>query len=267
MSYLKELESLNIAQLWCGKASAYEVLIALLYAIEKDGHDISKFPKYESLLELKDFMESDKSHRYYSRMKDFQAPQGTEKIPLERVNLSLLVKLIVHRIDDVCIKYFQSSTSSEWVPRNSYGDKVLGYWKIFDSKYPSDVTEFMKNSKPTKSTTEVIPTENKIEGLKTILTKVQGAWAQKVSEKIQTLETAKIEQVTKVSEAAEVTEAVEPVKEKVQKQMKPKKTIKPESKTTTPVDDGQGEWTKVGTTRKVKAVKNKDKYKPKNTTK
>lgn len=267
MSYHKELESLNIAQLWCGKASAYEVLIALLYAVEKDNYETSKFPKYDSLLDLKEFMESDKSHRYYYRMKEFQAPPGTEKIPLERVNLSLLVKLIINRIDDVCIKYFQNSESSEWVPRNNYGDKILSYWKIFDSKYPSDVYEFVKNFKPSKETTESVPVENKIEGLKTILTRVQGAWAQKVSDKIQTLETVKIEeQVPQVPQVPQETQKSE-VHEKVQKQVKYKKPYNAESKTTQHIDDGQGEWTKVGGEHKVKGVKNKDKYKPKNTTK
>ncbi len=260
MSFHKELESLNISQLWCGKASAYEVLVAVLHAIDRESNS-SQFPKYDSLLELKEFMETDKSHRYYSRMKEFQAPTGTEKVPLEHAKLSLLVKLIVHRIDDVCIKYFQSSTSSEWVPRNTYGEKVLKFWKLFDSKYPSDVSEFMKNYKPSDKPKEVHETKQSVDGLKSMLTKVQGAWAQKISNKIQELES---NQVTQTEQVTEEVQVVPKVISKKTTSSKPKKSTKPQVET--PVDDGQGEWTKVGT-QKTRAPKNKDKYKPKNITK
>ena len=260
MSFHKELESLNISQLWCGKASAYEVLVAVLHAIDRESNS-SQFPKYDNLLELKEFMETDKSHRYYYRMKEFQAPSGTEKVPLEHAKLSLLVKLIIHRIDDVCIKYFQSSTSSEWVPRNTYGEKVLKYWKLFDSKYPSDVSEFIKTYKATDKSNEVHhETKESINGLKTMLTKVQGVWAQKLSNQIQELESKKVQ------ETEEVKEAAQDVTSKKTVSSKPKST-KLQQQAEPPVDDGQGDWTKVGGTQKTRAPKNKDKYKPKNTTK
>jgi len=102
MSYLLQLNNLQAVNLWCGRASLEECIVALLYTIEKNNYN--NFPNCDTIIELLNFIRTD-IKKYSSRMKSLEAPKGTERIPLIQVNIVLLVKLIVFRLKLLKDKY------------------------------------------------------------------------------------------------------------------------------------------------------------------
>ncbi len=237
MAYFKILQDINADQLWCGKGSAYECLIALLHSIEKNHY--MDFPQYDKLLSLEQFMIRDKSDKFYSRTKELEAPPNTGRVPLGSANASLLIKLLVNRIDYVCINYFKTPKSSDWEPRNTYGEQILEFWNTFNTKYIPTVMEFIKNYKVNSESKE-------IEGYKKIVGTLKGAWSTKVEHKI-----SQLEESLKISEA-EVKEMEKNTNDIPKKEHD--KTEK-KSKYNKKNDDEPGEWVKVG--KKPHTMKNK----------
>ena len=269
MSYLATLKNNNADKLWCGKGSTYDCLLALLNAIEKENYS-DAFPESENLYNFLVFVENDNSNRFFNRLKELSAPPNTGRIPLDDAKSSLLVKLLVNRLDNVCIEYFHSNKSSEWVARNSYGEKLLKFWNMFNTEYIKEVMEFLKTHKPSYKPQEKQNEEKDNQGLETpeiklqryksMASKLQGAWAGKLNGKIEKLEeevTQKKQFIEKVIEVAK-----EVVKEKEKDKAESKKIVvkremkntKKYNKTQKPEDDGQGGWTKV-TSKKKKTSK------------
>ncbi len=242
--YLNNLKELNADKLWCGKASAREVMNALFYGIEREMYD--NFPEYNKLNELMNFINNDKSNRFNMRMSTIEAPLNTGKIPLDAIKPSLTVKLIAHRLDDICIKYFHTDKRVEWIPRNKYGELLLSYWNLFTKEYIASVVEYSKTQKS--------PEEKKLDFFKTMLNKTQGAWANKLQKQIQDTEEKVIKIVEKAKEKESET-SVQPTEQKVHEEKKQFSKGKKEKK----LDDEQngGEWIKVGK----KPIKNKVKTK------
>lgn len=120
MSYLLQLNNLQAVNLWCGRASLEECLVALLYSIEKN--NCVSFPNHDNLKELLEFIRID-TKKYSPRMKSLEAPKGTERIPLIQVNISLLVKLIVFRLKIIADKYLEL-TKFKNIFNNDYINKT-----------------------------------------------------------------------------------------------------------------------------------------------
>jgi hypothetical protein len=251
MSYIETLKKNNADKLWCGKASTYDCLLGLLHAIETENWD-STYPESENLYNFLVFVENDNSNRFFSRLKELNAPPNTGRVPLSDAKSNLLVKLLVNRLDTVCMDYFHSNNSSEWAPRNTYGEKLLGFWKTFNNDYIKQVMEFVKTHKCLeKESTEETP-ETKLEKCKNMASTLKGAWAAKLTTQIQKLEEEvtsqkKVEKVDK-PEKTETSTKVATLSKKVIV----KRDTKTKKSTTTQQsnDDGQGNWVKVTNKRK-----------------
>jgi hypothetical protein len=265
MSYLETLKNNNADKLWCGKGSTYDCVLALLHAIERENWD-SEFPESENLYNLLVFVENDNSNRFFNRLKQLEAPPNTGRIPLCDAKSNLLAKLVVNRLDTVCVDYFHSDKSSEWVARNTYGEKLLKFWNIFNTQYIKTVLEFVKSHKSSPkvlSSDEVqaeTSPESKIDSYKTIASKLHGVWASKVNTKIEKIQ----QELSKPSVETKQTEKTDKKVESTHSEKKnteKKVVVKREPKITKynkqkqPEDDGQGEWTKVTNKKKVSTTK------------
>lgn len=215
MSYITILKKNNADNLWCGKASTYDCLLGLLHAINKENWDVM-YPNFEDLKDLLKFIENDNSDKFFNRLKVIEAPPNTGRIPLSDAKSNLLVKILVNRLDTVCINYFHSRNSSEWKPKNNYGTKLLNFWKIFDIKYIDEVMEFVKTRKS-------LP-ETKLENLKNLSYKLQGVWVSKMASQLNKLEkeVLKKKQIDTVAEKAEAYAKKEEEEEKKAKEEKKK---------------------------------------------
>ena len=180
MSFQQTLIDNKANRLWCGKANAYECLVALLYCIETNNYTY-KFPKYRELCDLETFMKSDSSQRFFTRPLKLVAPPHAERIFLENANCSLLVKLFVNRYDTVCINYFHSPNTLKWVSTNKYNAELLYYHNLFNASYITEVLDFVSNFK-----VETV-FKDKLNLYKSHMTKVKGPWAEKIQQKITTL--------------------------------------------------------------------------------
>jgi hypothetical protein len=228
---------MSTGKLWCGKASAIDCLSTLLLAISNQTY--TNFPKLVALTKFNEFIQTDKSHRFEKRTETLEAPPNTGKIPLESANVTLLVKLFVNRLDAACIEYFHSTKSTEWKPRNKYGEELLVAWTTFNKEFITETIEYIKVQKT--------PEEKKVEHIKSILPKTQGVWGQRLFQKLTEIEKT----VNELKMKATVAESVPVTQQQDTDESDDESVEEPvvEQKTK-PVNDGEGEWISVGKKKK-----------------
>jgi hypothetical protein len=234
--------------IWCGKASAKECIDMLVLTVR----NLTDFPQYSNLLKLQEFMTLDKSHRFEHQMKTLEAPIGTEKTPIDKVNMSVLVKLLVHRIDTVCIEYFHTVQTVEWKPRNMYGEQLIQFWKSFNKSFIGDVDVYHANQKS--------PVDQHLESIKSLLPKVKGVWGERLVQKLSQVEKAVEKQLDEQLQEQLNEQLQEQLNEQLKNQLEEqlnkepgvtiaRKVVVKTPKTKEPVDDG-GEWISVGKKKK-----------------